>query len=377
MSFTSDRILLSAPQAAPEDFAAVQAALESGWLAPIGPDLDHFEVSMRNRLGLAGAVGLASGTAGLHLALKYLGVGPGDYVLIPTVTFGATAFSVTYLGAVPVFIDVDSSWNMDWEMSQQAIVEIRSSGAKVGAAVPVDLYGTPADYSRLLPMFAELDVPVIEDAAEGLGANHDLGPVGTFGAGAVLSFNGNKIITTSGGGMLVTNDLDLAAKVRYWATQSRENYPWYEHEEIGFNYRLSNILAALGTSQLSRLDEIVAHRRQVRQWYREGLANLTGVVIQDDPPWGTSNAWLSVATFDLELFPEAPMVVREALEFENIESRPVWKPMHQQPVFASNPTFLNGTADALYASGLCLPSGPSMTHGAVSRVCRVIQRKLK
>lgn len=367
------RLLLSAPVALPSDLEAVTRAISGGWIAPAGPDLSDFENAMAAQLGTRRAVALSSGTAAIHLGLKYLGVQPGDHVLVPTVTFGATAFAVTYLGANPVFVDVDESWNMDPGCVSVAVSGLRSTGKKVSAAIPVDLYGTPADYDQLLPLFAELEIPVLEDAAEGLGAIHDRGPVGSFGEAGVLSFNGNKIITTSGGGMLVTNSKEMADKVRYWATQARDDAPWYEHSEVGYNYRLSNILAALGRSQLSRLDLIVAHRRQVRQWYRDALKNLDGVSVQSDPAWGTSNAWLTVVTFDQSRYPDAPRLAREALEAENIESRPVWKPMHQQPVFAENLAFLNGNADSLFATGLCLPSGPSMTEADIARVVTVLK----
>lgn len=368
--------LLSQPQLAPSDITAVTKALESGWLAPVGPDLARFEAEVAKKVGRAFAVGLSSGTAGLHLGLQGLGVEPNSFVLVSTVTFAATAFAVVHAGAIPVFVDIDSSWNMDPECSARAVAQLRAEGKTVGAAIPVDLYGAAADYRQLLPHFSELGVPVLEDAAEGLGAGHELGPVGSFGQAGVLSFNGNKIITTSGGGMLVTDSEELAAKVRFWSTQSRDAAPWYEHSEIGYNFRLSNILAALGSSQLSRLDSIVAHRRAVRQWYTDALGGIEGVVIKGDPPWGTSNAWLTVATFDLDLHPKAPGRVREYLEANRIESRPTWKPMHQQPVFKNNCAFLNGNADSLFDSGLCLPSGPTMTQSDVERVSSLLVESL-
>lgn len=371
------RIFLSAPHANLEDREAVLQTLDQGWIAPVGPELAAFEREAAIRLGVSHSVALSSGTAALHLGLKFLGVKPGDYVLIPTATFGATAFAVTYLGAIPVFIDIDSSWTMDPDCVSMAANSLRAAGKSITAAIPVDLYGTPADYSVLIPLFSELEIPVLEDAAEGLGAEHVLGPVGSFGSAGILSFNGNKIITTSGGGMLVTNLPEMADKVRFWATQARESTPWYEHSEIGYNYRLSNILAALGRSQLSRLDSIVQKRRQVREWYRLAFSAFGGVRVQSDPPWGKSNAWLTVVTFDTDLYPDVSRVVREALEAVNIESRPVWKPMHQQPVFAGNPTFLNGSADALFASGLCLPSGTDVSETEIQRVAEVVNSVLR
>ena len=355
---------------------AVDNSLRSGWIAPSGPDLKEFEASMAEYLGVSSAVGLSSGTAAIHLGLKYLGVGHGDIVLIPTLTFGATAFAATYLGANPVFIDVDRSWNMDLEQARMALEVLASEGCAVAAAIPVDLYGSPPNYGELLPLFEEFEVPVFEDAAEGLGGSFGSRKLGGFGSGAALSFNGNKILTTSGGGMLVTDDPEYAAKVRFWATQSREEFPWYEHEEIGYNYRLSNILAALGNSQLSRIEQTVARRREVRELYRTGLAGVDGVSVQSDPPWGKSNAWLSVVSFDVHVHPEAPTRVRLALEERNIESRPIWKPMHQQPVFAGSRSFLSGDADSIYSSGLCLPSGPGITDSDIVEVCLVISQTL-
>ena len=355
---------------------AVQAAMVSGWIAPLGPDLAAFEEQMASYLGVGHTVGLSSGTAAIHLGLKYLGVLPGDVVLVPTLTFGATAFAVTYLGAEPVFVDADDSWNMDPKQTRLAMESLTREGRRIGAALPVDLYGSPCNYGELLPLFSEFDVPVFEDAAEGLGGVFGDKKLGGFGLGAALSFNGNKILTTSGGGMLVTNDGEFADKVRFWATQSREDFPWYEHEEIGYNYRLSNILAALGRSQLERIDSTVARRRELRELYRVGLEGLEGVHVQDDPPWGQSNAWLSVVAFNLNLYPDSPTRARLALEERNIESRPMWKPMHQQPVFAGARSFLSGKADSVYSSGLCLPSGPGITDTDIDEICAVITATL-
>ena len=376
MERSGGRRYLSAPVATPGDIHRVQESLISGWVAPAGPELSAFESQIASYVGVSEAIGLSSGTAVLHLALKYLGVGPGDRVLVPTLTFGATAFAVTDLGAEPVFVDVDDSWNMDPEHTRLALETLNSDGIRIGAALPVDLYGSPANYGALMPLFLESGVPVFEDAAEGLGGDFDGRKLGGFGVGGALSFNGNKILTTSGGGMLLTNDVEFASKVRFWATQSREDFPWYEHEEIGYNYRLSNILAALGRSQLERIDQTVTRHRELRELYREGLAQFEGVLIQEDPPWGRSNAWLSVVNFDLDRYPDAPTRVRLSLEERNIESRPIWKPMHQQPVFRSARTFLSGKADCVYSSGLCLPSGPGITDLDVEEACSVILKTL-
>lgn len=377
MSEKDGRILLSAPRATESDIEAVTLAMRTGWLAPAGPDLAGFERDIAEFLGVAHAVGLSSGTAGLHLGLKYLGVRAGDVVLVPTLTFGATAFAVTYVGAEPAFLDVDESWNLDPALLVPAVKALRQAGRRVSAAVPVDLYGSSANYAAIVPALEELDIPLLEDAAEGLGSTFESRMLGTFGSAGVLSFNGNKLITTSGGGMLVTDDELFAEKVRFWSTQSREEAPWYEHEEIGYNYRLSNILAALGRSQLARVGDEVGRRRLIRQWYRDRLTQLPGVFVQDDPSWGRSNAWLTVVRFSRTLHPDASTRVRLLLAANDVESRPVWKPMHLQPVFRRHSSFLNGTADALFADGLCLPSGTAMSEGDVDRVCRLVMESLR
>ena len=378
MTNSPERLFLSAPRALPEDIASVVAAMESGWLAPVGPELAGFEADMAAFLGVQHAVALSSGTAALHLGLKYLGVQAGDYVLVPTLTFGATAFAVTYLGAIPVFIDVEAeSWNLDPGLVRDAVISLRASGKRVSAVIPVDLYGTPCNYSELQKVCEELDIPMLEDAAEGFGASFGSSMLGTMGQAGVLSFNGNKLITTTGGGMLVTNDEAFASKVRFWSTQSREDFPWYEHKEIGYNYRLSNVLAALGRSQLRRVPSEVDSRRAIREQYREHFAELPGVSVQSDPSWGRSNAWLSVVRFDDSIYPNAPTRVREFLETHNIESRPIWKPMHQQPVFRENLSFVNGNADSIFDDGLCLPSGTGLTSSDIERVAALVKQCLK
>ncbi len=377
MKDRAGRVYLSPPCVLEEDISSVEAAMRSGWVAPVGPDLLSFEAEMAKFVGVSHAVALSSGTAALHLALKSQGVGPGDVVLVPTATFVATAFAVSYVGAEPVFIDIDESWNMDPELTHAAVRDLRAAGKRVAAAVPVDLYGTPANYTVLVDLLTDLDVPLIEDAAEGLGARWEEGRVGALGEVAALSFNGNKIITTSGGGMLLTNDEEIARRVRHWSTQAREPFPWYEHLEVGYNYRMSNILAALGRSQLSRIEEIVAARRAIRERYRTALSGLPGVLVQEDPEWGQSNAWLTVVRFASHLYPDAPTRVREYLELWNIESRPVWKPMHRQPVFSESVAFLSGSADMLFREGLCLPSGTQLAMHEVDTIARRVIEALK
>jgi len=370
-------MFLSAPPVEEADVTAVAEAMRSGWIAPTGPDLSAFESEIATFAGVQHAVGLSSGTAALHLGLRFLGVQPGDHVLIPTLTFAATAFAATYVGAVPFFVDVERQCGtIDPSILEAAIDGIRVTGGRVGAAIPVDLYGCPVDYSAVMPILENAGIPILEDAAEGLGATAGAQKVGSFGDAGVLSFNGNKILTTSGGGMLLTNDSNFAKTVAKWSAQSREPFPWYEHEEIGFNYRLSNILAALGRSQLRRIDQTVNHRRRVREWYRAVLNEVPGLAVQSDPSWGQSNAWLTTIMLDLELHPAAPRRIRESLAAQGIESRPIWKPMHQQPVFADSPRLLTGVADELFASGLCLPSGPSMTSEDVVEVSQIIREVL-
>lgn len=371
------RVYLSPPRVTETDIDAVTKAMLSGWIAPIGPDLLGFESDIATYLGVAHAVGLSSGTAAIHMGLKALGVREHDYVIVPTMTFGATVFPITYLGAEPVLVDVDDSWNLDPSLVVEAVESVRKGGGRVAAVVPVDLYGTPADYGRLLPLLDSLGIPLLEDAAEGLGALHGRERVGTFGRAGVVSFNGNKLITTSGGGVLATNDAGLAEKVRFWSTQSRDKATWYEHSEIGFNYRLSNLLAALGRSQLQRADAEVAARRQIREWYRSRLESLDGVFVQPDPVWGTSNAWLTVVRFSHKLYPGAPQRVQDFLETHNVETRPVWKPMHQQPVFAHSRTCLSGAADEIFRDGLCLPSSGNLDEESVDWISRLVLRALE
>jgi dTDP-4-amino-4,6-dideoxygalactose transaminase len=259
----------------------------------------------------------------------------------------------------------------------EAILKHRArSGRRVTAIIPVDLFGRPADYDRILPIAAKYDVPVLVDAAESLGATHGECPAGTMGAAGVYSFNGNKIMTTSGGGMLVSDDRDLIEKARFRSTQSREPYPWYEHEEIGYNYRMSNILAALGRAQLSRLPEMIARRRHIREMYAEAFSDVEGVDVTADPPWGTGNSWLTTVTFDSATRPGASTIVREALQREDIESRPIWKPMHQQPVFTAHEAHLTGVADRLFEEGLCLPSGAGLSGGDIERVIEGVRAAL-
>lgn len=370
-------IALSQAHVTDLEVQALTRAITSGWVAPVGPDLDGFEADICAFTGVAHALALSSGTAAIHLALMALGVLTGDEVIVPTLTFAATAFAVTYPGATPVFVDVEEeSWGMDPALLEHVLAERYSQGRRVAAVIPVDLFGRPADYDRILPIAAKYDVPVLIDAAEALGAEHRGRAVGTIGHAGVYSFNGNKIMTTSGGGMVVSDDEQLVEKARFWSAQSREPFCWYEHEEIGYNYRLSNILAALGRAQLTRLPEMMARRREIREMYTEMLADLEGVVVTPDPPWGVGNSWLTTVTFDREMRPGAASRVREALIAQRIEARPIWKPMHQQPVFRGNEVYRTGVADRIFAEGLCLPSGAGLSDADIERVVAGLRAEL-
>jgi len=363
------RIYLSPPDVGEAEREALDAAVRSGWVAPVGPDLDAFEAEVAAASGRSHGVGLASGTAALHLALKEVGVAAGDDVVVSTFTFAATANAVTYCGATPVFLDSEAaSWNLSPDLLAEELAERAGRGRLPKAVVVVDLYGQCADYNRILPLCQEYGVPVIEDAAESLGASCGGRPAGSFGAAAVLSFNGNKIITTSGGGMLVTDDQRVAAHARHLATQARDPAPHYEHSEIGYNYRLSNLLAAFGRAQLAGLAERVERRRAVSRRYREALGDLAGVAFQPTGPGQEPSCWLTCITIDPAEARTTNDTVRLALEAQDIEARPTWKPMHLQPVFRDCPSRLDGTSASIFERGLCLPSGSSLSEADQARV---------
>ena len=368
-----NRLYMSPPWVGNDEAEAVRAAIGSGWVAPLGPEVDAFEVSLAEACGRQTAIALSSGTAALHMGLLALGVKPGDEVATSTLTFAATAFAINYVGAKPVFLDVEEeSWNIDARLLE-SFLAARASARKLPAAVvPVDVFGRTCDYERVLPVCSAYGVPVLCDSAEALGALHGGNPAGSYGAAAVFSFNGNKIITTSGGGALVTDDPQIASKVRKWSNQSRELVPWYEHEDIGFNYRMSNVLAALGRAQLTRLSQIVSRRRGIRDRYAAALETFPGLSVPGDPPWGQWNGWLTTVRFNSDQYPDAATRVREALNSVDVEARPIWKPMHQQPVFSGAEAVLTGTADRLFSEGLCLPSGTGMTDDDVDRVLEVV-----
>ncbi len=378
MATTRPRLYLSPPDVTELEVEAAARSIRSGWVAPLGPEVDAFEGEVSAFTGVPHAVALSSGTAAIHLGLKALGVKPGDDVLVPTLTFGATAFAVTYTGAHPVFLDIEeTSWNLDPELLSEVLADRARLGRLPAALIPVDLFGRTCDYDAIMEIASRYDVPVLEDAAEALGARHGEHAAGSFGRAAIFSFNGNKIMTTGGGGMLVSDDSDLVSRVRFWSTQSREPLPWYEHVEIGYNYRLSSVLAAIGRAQLERLPSMIERRLAIRGRYRDALTAVPGITVVADPPWGRGNAWLTNARFDLHRYPDAPERVRVALEEEDIESRPVWKPMHQQPVFAGAARHVTGAADRIFADGLCLPSGAAMTDDDVDRVSTLVLQALR
>ena len=366
---TRERILLSSPDVGPREEELLVEAVRSGWIAPLGPMVDAFEDGMAARCGRAHAVALSSGTAALHLGLLELGAGPGTVVIVPTMTFAATANAVVYTGAEPVFVDCDQmTGNLDPGLLAEALERLLGEGCVVAAVVPVDLFGRCADYAALLPVCERFGVPVMADAAESLGSWHHWAPAGSFGAVSAISFNGNKIMTTSGGGMLLTDDAALAQRVRYLSTQARQPAVHYEHTEVGYNYRLSNLLAAVGVAQLERLDEMIARRRAMRGWYVEAFADVPGVDVFQADGSDADNCWLSGVVVDPGVAGWTADDLSRHLDADGIESRPMWKPMHRQPVFADARSFVTGAADRLFARGLMLPSGSVLDGAARGRI---------
>ncbi len=404
-----------------QDF--IKEAFDTNWVVPMGPNVNGFEkdleVFVNRREGAElldrAVVGLSAGTAAVHLALIACGVGPGDEVLVQSFTFCASSHPITYLGAIPVFVDSErDSWNMDPELLEEAIKDrIFRTGRKPKAIIPVALYGMPYQIDKIMEIAGRYDIPVIEDAAEGMGSRYNGQVLGTFGKYGVLSFNGNKMITTSGGGALICgNDADKR-EILFYATQARESYPYYQHERIGYNYRMSNICAGIGRGQMTIIDEHIAHHKHVQELYCELLKDVKGVTMHCNP--GSeydSNYWLCTVTLDPDLKiegqenaykqvitgavggaagvthaassvttdcqPNANIeALRVALDAADIEARPLWKPMHRQPVYKANPAYLNGVSENLFKQGLCLPSGPCVTDEDVVRVVNVIKRVLK
>lgn len=360
----------------------IHEAFLTNWVVPLGPNVDGFENDLATWLGEKSAsplhvVALSSGTAAIHLALVMLGVGPGDEVICQSFTFAASANPIVYQGATPVFVDSEpGTWNMDPELLRQAIDDrLRATGKLPKAIIPVHLYGTPARMDEINNVASAYGIPVVEDAAEALGSEYNGSYCGTFGTYGALSFNGNKMITTSGGGALICSDEESARRVKFYATQARENFPYYQHEQIGYNYRLSNISAGIGRGQMYVLDEHIARRRAIHALYVEKLKNTPGITVMQ-PRSNVDlhpNYWLSTILVNPQ---EAGFTYQELsarLTAADIESRPLWKPMHLQPVFAKAPAYVNGVSETLFAQGLCLPSGPMVTDEDVDRIVEIIK----
>lgn len=393
----------------------IQEAFDTNWVVPLGPNVNGFEEDLKQFVGSdKEIVALSAGTAAVHLALLACGVGPGDEVLVQSFTFCASSHPVIYLGATPVFVDSEpDTWNMDPALLEQAIVDrIEKTGKKPKAIVPVYLYGMPAKVDEIMAVADKYDIPVIEDAAEGLGSRFDGKVCGTFGRYGVLSFNGNKMITTSGGGALICPDQAAKQKVMFYATQARESYPYYQHEEIGYNYRMSNICAGIGRGQMTVIDEHIAHHKHVCQLYKELLADVEGITLHENPsPRYDSNYWLNTVVLDPSLRVKGEKkayqvaiqgavggaagvthqattlhtdcepntnveAMRMALDAAGIESRPLWKPMHLQPVYRRNPHYVNGVSESLFKQGLCLPSGPCVSDEDVAYIVEEIRKAI-
>ncbi|SFQ60930.1 DegT/DnrJ/EryC1/StrS family aminotransferase [Hymenobacter arizonensis] len=377
-----DRLFLSPPHLGRHEMNYVHKAIEDNWVAPAGPNLTGFEADICEATGVAHCVALSSGTAAIHLGLILLGVGPGDEVLCPSFTFVATANPILYLGATPVFVDSEpDTWNICPERLREAVVDRIAKGKKPKALILVHLYGMPARLPEILALAAEYELPILEDAAEALGSRFNKQPLGSFGTVGVFSFNGNKILTTSGGGALVTNDAELAKKTRFLATQAKDEAPHYQHSQVGYNYRLSNILAGIGRGQMGLLEDRVKKRREIFSWYQENLARLPGlsVALAPEPAGSCSNRWLTTILLkpaDPDATPGTALVtpetVRRQLETHNIECRPLWKPLHLQPLFQAAPMYGGEVCADLFTRGLCLPSGTAMTDVELRRVAEAL-----
>ena len=348
---------------------------ESNWIAPLGPQVDAFEKELCDKVGIPHAVALNSGTAAMHLALRYLGVGPGDDVIAPSLTFIGGVSPILFLGAKPAFIDSDrTSWNMDPHLLREELVQRSRTNRLPKAVICADIYGQCADYDALMSICEEFEVPMIADSAESLGATYKGRSAGAGARAAIYSFNGNKIITTSGGGMLASDDEELIRQARFWSQQARDPAPHYEHTQVGYNYRLSNVLAAIGRGQLCVLEERVRKKRWIFDYYRDALSGLPGLEFMPEADFGISTRWLTVALITLETFGSDRESVRLALEEQNIESRPVWKPMHLQPVFKGIPMQGGNVCEDLFRRGLCLPSGTALSTPDLDRVIAIIEK---
>ncbi|MCP8617516.1 DegT/DnrJ/EryC1/StrS family aminotransferase [Salirhabdus salicampi] len=364
-----ERIFLSSPHMSDEGYEMqyIKAAFDTNWIAPLGENVNGFERELAEMVGSKAAAALSSGTAAIHLALKAAGVGEGDIVFCPTLTFSATANPIIYQNAIPVFIDSDYE---TWNMSPKALEEAFEKYPAVKAVIVVHLYGLSADMDKIMEICKKHNVAVIEDAAESLGTYYKGKHTGTFGDYGIFSFNGNKIITTSGGGMLVSNNEERIAKARFWATQSRDQARHYQHSELGFNYRMSNVVAGVGRGQLKVLDQRVEKKRYIFEFYKSELGGLEGVKFMPSNEWDEPNYWLSSIVLTGKV---RPLDIFDALETENIESRPVWKPMHLQPFFEKYDFVGEGISEVLFENGVCLPSDTKMTDEDLKRVVKIIK----
>lgn len=417
-----ERILLCLAHMSGKEMDFIKEAFDTNWVVPLGPNVNGFENDLENFVNSRHdaspldkkVVALSAGTAAVHLALIGCGVKPGDEVIVQSFTFCASSHPVTYLGAIPVFVDSEKdSWNIDPELLEKAIIDRKEkTGRYPKAIVPVALYGMPYQIDRIMEIAEKYGIPVVEDAAEGFGSRYDGQVLGTFGKYGVLSFNGNKMITTSGGGALICADDDAKKEIMWYATQSRESYPYYQHEAIGFNYRMSNICAGIGRGQMTVVDEHIAHHKHVQALYRELLKDVKGITLHENPSDRyDSNFWLCTATIDADVKvigeenayaevitgavggaagvthatktphtdcePNANVeALRLALDAAGIESRPLWKPMHKQPVYANNPAYVNGVSEELFKVGFCLPSGPWVTDDDVHYIVDNIKKAL-
>ncbi len=374
----TERIYMSSPDVGQAEEDALVRAIRSGWVAPLGPEVDGFETELAAYAERGHAVALSSGTAALHLALLAMGVQPGSVVITSSMTFAATTNAITYCGATPVFVDSDESGNVDPTLLEHAVKDQRAQGADVSAIVPVDLLGKVADHAAIGAVAAAHAIALIVDAAESLGAIRGGKPAGSAGDCSIVSFNGNKIMTTSGGGALLTDDGDFAQRIRYLATQARQPAAHYEHTEIGYNYRMSNLLAGLGRAQLARLPEMIERRRTWRRRYRDLFVDVPGVEVFGSPDGADDtgdhdNFWLTSILVDSAVTGWSTEELRVHLEGHQIESRPLWKPMHLQPVFAHLPAYTNGTSERLFQTGLSLPSGSALTDTQFDRVALAVR----
>lgn len=410
-----NRIYLCLAHMSGEEQKFIKEAFDTNWVVPLGPNVNGFEDDLKKFVGEnKEIVALSAGTAAVHLALLACGVGPGDEVIVQSFTFCASSHPVTYLGAVPVFVDSEpDSWNMDPTLLESAIEDrIAKTGKKPKAIVPVALYGMPYRIDEIMAIANKYDIPVVEDAAEGFGSRFDGRVLGTFGKYGVLSFNGNKMITTSGGGALICPDAEAKKEIMYYATQAREAYPYYQHEHIGYNYRMSNICAGIGRGQMTIVNDHIAHHKHVCALYKELLADVDGVTLHENPSSRyDSNYWLNTVVLDPSLHVKGEEnaykvaiqgavggaagvthaaatlhtdcepntnveAMRMALDAAGVESRPLWKPMHKQPVYANNPSYVNGVSESLFAKGLCLPSGPYVSDDDVKYIVGQIRENI-